>query len=251
MPAYATVVIPARLASVRFREKMLASKTGKPLVQHVYEAASRAKYVSRVVVATDHDRIADAVRAFGGGVVMTRSEHPNGTSRLAEACSALGIDTRGIVVNVQGDEPEMDPTLIDDLVETLDREGPHGAPIATVATPFRESEDPADPMCVKVVVSTQGKALYFSRACIPFDRDGHGVARLKHLGIYAYRRSFLDDYVRLKPGIAEVAESLEQLRALENGYAIKVIVRDGEFFGGIDTEAQYDAFVDRHSKRQK
>lgn len=245
MPAYATVVIPARLGSVRFREKMLASRTGKPLVQHVYEAASRAKYISRVVVATDHDRIAEAVRAFGGSVVMTRPEHPNGTSRLAEACSALGIDTRGIVVNVQGDEPEMDPTLIDDLVEALDREGPHGAPIATVATPFRDSEDPADPMGVKVVISTQGKALYFSRACIPHDRDGNGVARLKHLGIYAYRRSFLDDYVRLKPGIAEVAESLEQLRALENGYTIKVIVRDGEFFGGIDTEPQYDAFVER------
>lgn len=250
MPAYATIVIPARLGSVRFREKMLASRTGKPLVQHVYEAASKAKSASRVVVATDHERIAEVVRAFGGGVVMTKPEHPNGTSRLAEACSALGIDTRGIVVNVQGDEPEMDPALIDDLVETLDREGPHGAPIATVATPMKETENPNDPMCVKVVITTQGKALYFSRSCIPFDRDGQGVPRLKHLGIYAYRRAFLDDYVRLKPGVAEVGESLEQLRALENGYTIKVIVREGEFFGGIDTEAQYDAFVERFERSQ-
>ncbi len=252
MPAYATAVIPARLGSTRLAEKILLSETGKTLVEHVYEAASRAKRITRVVVATDHDRIAEAVRAFGGNVVMTRADHPNGTSRIAEACSALGIDTRGIVINVQGDEPDMEPSLIDDVVDALDAEGPYGAPIATVATPFRADERPDDPAVVKVVITAQGKALYFSRACIPFDRDGGGVGtapRLKHLGVYGYRRAFLDDYTRLKPSPAELAEQLEQLRAIENGYAIKMVVREGRFPGGIDTRAQYDAFVRRWASR--
>lgn len=239
MPS-AIAVIPARYDSVRFPGKVLADRTGKPLIQHVYERAVQAKRVSRVIVAADDDRILDAVQSFGGEVVMTRRDHPNGTSRIAEAVAGMEAD---LIVNVQGDEPDIDPALIDLAVRTLERHG--DCPIATLASPFAADENPADPNIVKVVVDQSGCALYFSRSLIPFDRDNTvRVKPLKHVGLYVYRREFLPNYVSLPPTPLEQAEKLEQLRVLEHGYKIAVAIGEAHFHG-IDTPEQYDEFVRR------
>ncbi|MHC4420155.1 MAG: 3-deoxy-manno-octulosonate cytidylyltransferase [Planctomycetota bacterium] len=242
--AEAIAVIPARYASVRFPGKVLADRTGKPLVQHVYEQVAAARHVGRVVVAADDRRIVDAVEGFGGEAVMTRPDHANGTSRIAEVAPALGA---GIIVNVQADEPEIEPELIDLAVQDLHE---HPACVAsTLAAPFTDAEDPADPNIVKVVISAAGTALYFSRALIPHDRDGTATTRpLKHVGMYVYRREFLETFVGLAPTPLERAERLEQLRILEHGYAIAVAVADVRFHG-IDTPQQYDEFVERFSLR--
>lgn len=240
-----TIIIPARLGSSRFPGKVLADRTGMPLIQHVHEAVSRATCASSVVVAVDDQRVAEVVRGFGGRVVMTSVAHPNGTSRLAEAATLLGLGPDEVVVNAQGDEPELDPTLIDAAVETLVRTG---APMATVATPM----DPArmgDPNVVKVVCRNDGRALYFSRAPIPFVRDtssaGDRQGPLRHIGIYAYRRSFLGVYADLPETALERTEMLEQLRALAYGHEISVAIREDRGGGGIDTPEQYEAFVTR------
>ncbi len=245
-------VIPARFGSTRFPGKPLADRTGKPLIQHVVEQARRAKRIGRVVVATDDARIYDTVRAFGGEAVMTRADHPNGTSRIAEAVEKLeapeaaGPET--IIVNVQGDEPEIEPRVIDELVAGL--EDDPDAPMATLASDFAPDEDPANPNIVKLVtanVNGRLRALYFSRSLIPFHRDPVLTARppyLKHPGLYAYRRDFLLRYVTLSATPLEQAEQLEQLRALEHGYPI-AIIRTQVRHHGIDTPEQYDAFVAR------
>lgn len=238
----AVAIIPARLASTRFPRKVLADATGMPLIWHVYERAKLAPSVSRVVIATDAQEVADVVRARGGEVVMTSVDHPNGTSRLAEAAATLGLAPDQIVVNVQGDEPELDPSAIDHAVAAIQKTG---APVATVATPLESAADAANPAIVKVVLRLDGTALYFSRAMIPFDRDASGAAGpLRHLGLYVYRAGFLARYVQLEPTPLERTEMLEQLRILEHGHAIAVAVvaTRGE---GIDTPEQYAAFVAR------
>lgn len=241
-PSAAVAIIPARLGSTRFPGKMLAAETGKPLVEHVRGAALRAGRVARVVVATDAMEIAEAVRGFGGEAVMTSPEHPNGSSRLAEAADILGLGPDEVVVNVQGDEPEIDPGLIDLAVETLLETG---ADVATVASPFGPGQDPADPNIVKVVLDARGRALYFSRALVPHDRDGAGGRRpLKHVGLYVYRAGFLRRYVALPETPLEQTEKLEQLRVLEHGGSIAVAVAEAHHVG-IDTPAQYQAFVRR------
>lgn len=233
-------VIPTRFGSTRFPGKMLADRTGKPLVQHVYERALLATSISRVLVATDDERIASAVRAFDGDAIMTRADHPNGTSRIAEVAESIDAP---IIVNVQGDEPELDPALIDAAVEALKNDAE--APVATVASPFAKDEDPRNPNIVKVVRDVRGRALYFSRALIPHDRDGTGqTTPLKHVGLYVYRREFLFEYITLAATPLEEAERLEQLRILEHGRAIAVAVREAHHHG-IDTPEQYDAFVRR------
>jgi 3-deoxy-manno-octulosonate cytidylyltransferase (CMP-KDO synthetase) len=240
----AVVIIPARMASSRFPGKVLADATGKPLIRHVYERAKRAACAARVVIATDDRRIEEAARRFGAECVMTSAEHPSGTSRLAEAAAALALKADEIVVNVQGDEPELEPGLIDAGVEALVKTG---APVATVAVPFGAGEDAANPNLVKVVVGGDGTALYFSRALIPFERDSGSrkVAPLKHLGLYVYRRAFLDEYLKMAATALEATEQLEQLRILYHGKKIAVAVRDVRTFGGIDTPEQYEAFVAR------
>ncbi|MHC4219110.1 MAG: 3-deoxy-manno-octulosonate cytidylyltransferase, partial [Planctomycetota bacterium] len=212
--AEAIAVIPARYASVRFPGKVLAARTGKPLIQHVYERVMAASSVGRVVVAADDQRIVDAVAGFGGEAIMTRADHLNGTSRIAEVAPALEAD---VIVNVQGDEPEIEPVLIDLAVQQLRA---HPACVAsTLGAPFTDEEDPADPNIVKVVADGRGFALYFSRALIPHDRDGTAAIRpLKHVGMYVYRRDFLETYVSLPPTPLEQSERLEQLRILEHGY---------------------------------
>jgi 3-deoxy-manno-octulosonate cytidylyltransferase (CMP-KDO synthetase) len=236
-------IIPARMASSRFPGKVLADRTGKPLIQHVYEAAARASTLSRLVVATDDQRVADAVARFDADCVLTSPDHPNGTSRLAEAAAILQLPDDAIVVNVQGDEPELEPTLVDSAVNVLVRTG---LDVGTAAIPIPADEDPDNPNLVKVTVGANEQALYFSRSRIPYPRNPGPHARpLRHIGIYTYRRRFLRTYGSLAPTPLELAESLEQLRVLEHGYAIAVAVCQGAAHAGIDTPEQYDAFVTR------
>ena len=244
----ALAVIPARFASTRFPAKPLAKATGKFLIQHVVEQVRKAKSVGRIIVATDDQRIFDAVTSFGGEAMMTDESHPNGTSRIAQVVNAIPPADSSIVVNVQGYEPEIEPEVIDQLVAGLIAD--ETAEMATLASPFAPGEDATNPNIVKLVVTTgpRPRALYFSRSLIPFDRDKkNNVAPLKHPGLYAYRRDFLLHYVTLPPSPLEQCEQLEQLRALENGHAIAVI-RTVTRHHGIDTPEQYEAFVQR-SKR--
>lgn len=240
-------IIPARLASSRLPGKVLLNRTGKTLLQHVYESARGARRPSRFVVAADDAAVVRIAQGFGAEAVLTRVDHPNGTSRLAEACEMLGLADDAIVVNVQGDEPELDPSLIDAAVEALEETG---AEVATIASPFGPGEDPSNPNVVKVVVSAAGMALYFSRALIPHRRDATGtsVPPLKHVGLYVYRVGFLKRYVELAPTALEQTESLEQLRVLWYGYRIAVAVRASRG-QGIDTPEQYEAFVRKMAER--
>jgi 3-deoxy-manno-octulosonate cytidylyltransferase (CMP-KDO synthetase) len=245
-----TVVIPVRYGSTRFPGKALANETGKTLVQHVYERAQQATRVGAVVVATDDERIRAAVASFGGRAVMTSTDHPNGTSRIAEAAAGLDSD---IIVNVQGDEPEIEPALIDVAIEALERDA--ACVMSTVGSPFAADEDPADPNIVKVVADRAGRAMLFSRAPIPHFRDADAATTLegragpyKHVGLYVYRRAFLGRYVELPPTPLEQAESLEQLRVLEHGERIAVAIAVARHHG-IDTPAQYAAFVARERAR--
>jgi len=237
----ATAIIPARYASTRLPGKPLLAETGKPLIQHVVESLRGARRIERAVVATDDERIAAAVRGFGGQAVLTRADHRCGTDRIAEAAEALGLADEAIVVNVQGDEPEIPPACVDELVALI---AGCDAPMATLLTALPPGRA-ADPNRVKCVADRTGRALYFSRSPIPHDRDAAGgVAYKLHLGIYAYRTAFLKRFTQLPQTPAETAEKLEQLRALEHGYAIATAEID--YHGaGIDTPEDYAAFVAR------
>jgi 3-deoxy-manno-octulosonate cytidylyltransferase (CMP-KDO synthetase) len=243
-------IIPARLASTRLPGKVLLSETGWPLIRHVWASACRANSLSRVVIATDAPEVRGVVRSFGGECVMTRATHPNGTSRLAEAARKLRLADQDVVVNVQGDEPEMERGFIDAAVRAL-RVG--GAEVATVALPFESGEDATNPNIVKVVTGKDGRGLYFSRSLVPFVRDPKSGVEppLRHVGLYAYRVGFLKKYVRLKEAPIERAESLEQLRVLWHGYRIQVAVCRGRAPAGIDTAEQYAAFVKRWEAGRK
>ncbi len=235
-------IIPARYESIRFPGKVLADRTGKPLIQHVYERAAQVSCLDEVIIATDNQRIEDAVRAFGGHVIRTRTDHPNGTSRIAEAVESIEAD---IVVNVQGDEPQLDPALIDRTVQAL-LDAPD-APMSTLASSFGPGEDQSDPNIVKVVVGDDGRAITFTRSidkarakCPP------GSEPLKHVGLYVFRRAFLPEYVALPSTPGERAERLEQLRVLEHGRTI-VVARGDVHHHGIDTPEQYEQFVAWHA----
>ena len=241
----AVAVIPARYGSSRFPGKPLVNRTGKYLIQHVYEQVSRAQLLNSVIVATDDERILAAVESFGGRARMTSPDHVCGTDRVAEVARELDRQVE-LIVNVQGDEPEIEPDYLDQLVRLL--QGRDGCQMATLACPFSPGSDPADPNCVKVVVDASGRAIYFSRSLIPYPRDGgqaDGPERwLLHLGVYAYRRDFLLEYAGWPPARLERIEQLEQLRALERGVAIAV-GRVERATVGIDTPADYEAFVRR------
>jgi 3-deoxy-manno-octulosonate cytidylyltransferase (CMP-KDO synthetase) len=245
------VVIPARLASTRLPRKLLLNETGKTLVQHTYEAASRATRPAGVCVAADHEEIAAAVRAFGGEVRMTSPDCASGTDRVAEVARQLqDVD---IVVNVQGDEPELPGSSIDRVIELLE-EQPDLA-MSTLATPIRDHQRLNDPAAVKVVFDANGRALYFSRSPIPHAREWRDELLSAdpphfylHIGLYAYRRDFLLRLATLPRTPLEQLENLEQLRVLENGYAIGVgVVNDPTV--GIDTPEDYRAFVSRTLSR--
>ncbi|NCC85759.1 MAG: 3-deoxy-manno-octulosonate cytidylyltransferase, partial [Clostridia bacterium] len=223
-------VIPARYASTRLPGKPLAMIAGKPMIQHVYERACRAVIPQEVVVATDSDIVAETVKGFGGKVMMTSPDHPSGTDRLAEVALSYGdID---VIVNVQGDEPMIPPEVIDRLAQAF--EDDEDLNMATLKTLMGE-EDYNNPNAVKVVTDQNGYALYFSRSLLPYPRNKTADFKVyKHVGIYAYRRSFLLSYAAFEPTPLEQIEGLEQLRALENGQRIKVL--ESKFQGiGIDT----------------
>ncbi|MCS6861309.1 MAG: 3-deoxy-manno-octulosonate cytidylyltransferase [Abditibacteriales bacterium] len=223
-------VIPARYASSRFPGKALADIAGKPMIQWVYERASQAECLQRLLVATDDERIAEAVRRFGGEVVMTSPEHPSGTDRLAEAVRDMPCD---IVVNVQGDEPLIDPRAIEQAVQPLLNDA--ALQMSTLATPITAEEVWHDPNVVKVVTDVNGFALYFSRASIPYHRSGMPpLNALHHVGLYVYRKDFLLRFAALAPTPLEELERLEQLRVLESGGKIKVVVTDYTAIG-VDT----------------
>jgi 3-deoxy-manno-octulosonate cytidylyltransferase (CMP-KDO synthetase) len=237
------VCIPARYASTRFPGKVLAKETGKYLIQHTWEQARKAKLPQRVLIAADDEKIVRAAREFGAECVLTSPNHQSGTDRIAEAVGGTDAD---IVINVQGDEPQIDPEHIDYLARLL-LDSPD-APMATLAAGFASREQIADPNVVKVIVDANGKAIYFSRSVIPYDRERAGVGDvswyLRHIGIYAYRREFLLTITSLPQTPLEKLEKLEQLRAIEHGYAI-LVGKVEHTCEGIDTPEQYAAFVKR------
>ena len=239
-----TVVIPARFGSTRFPAKILASQTGMPLVQHVVQQVRQCRRVREVIVACDDQRIVDALRPYETRCVMTSSAHQSGTDRIAEVARGLKDE---IIVNVQGDEPEIEPQVVDSLIERLENASEQ---MATAATAFAAGADPANPNLVKVAIAPDGRAIYFSRSPIPFHRDATEPPPQPyylHLGIYAYRREFLLQFASWPPSPLERTEKLEQLRALEHGASIYVL-KVSRATHGIDTPEQYAEFVQRHRK---
>lgn len=232
-----TVIVPARYASSRFPGKPLAELGGKPMVVRVCEQAAKSGALA-VHVATDDERIAGAVRAHGHAALMTRADHPSGTDRIAEAALALGLADEAIVVNIQGDEPLIDPGLVGAVAGALERD--QEASVASACHPIRDPEAQSNPNVVKVVLDARGRALYFSRAQIPYPR-APGVVCFRHAGIYAYRVGFLKQYSALQPSPLEKIEALEQLRVLWHGFRITVVVSEGEILPGVDTPQDLEA----------
>ncbi len=219
----AIAVIPSRYSSTRLPGKPLVSLAGKPMIQRVWERTKQAKRVRRVLIATDDERIMKAAASFGAEAVMTRSEHRSGTERVAEVAATIHGGDQEVFVNVQGDEPLVEPEAIDTLVEAIEAE--EDVAVATLMVAIANPPDIMDPNIVKVVLDFDGNALYFSRAPIPWVRDRQGPVygqHMKHLGLYAFRRSALLDFAILPVGALERIEQLEQLRWMENGYKIRV-----------------------------
>lgn len=245
-----TAIIPARYASVRFEGKALADIQGKPMVQHVYERTAKAGLIDEVIVATDDERIAAAVQAFGGRVEMTGRHHETGTDRLAEVAGRIDSD---IIVNVQGDEPLIEPAMIDQAIKPL-VDDPQ-VMMGTLKSQIRTLHDFLSPNVVKVVTDLKGFALYFSRSPMPNFRDkwqdmkdekftSGTILSYKHVGLYVYRREFLLEYSAMAPTSLEMAEKLEQLRVLENGYRIKVVETEYETIG-VDTPGDLEKVLER------
>ncbi|NHZ36355.1 3-deoxy-manno-octulosonate cytidylyltransferase [Massilia rubra] len=233
------VIIPARMASTRLPDKPLADLGGKPMVVRVAERAA-ASGAERIIVATDHEAIASACRQHGVEVCMTRADHPSGTDRIAEVARTLDLAPDAVVVNLQGDEPLIDPAL---LAASAALVGP-GVPMATCAHPLHEAADAFNPNVVKVVLDKLGRAMYFSRATIPWHRDGFAQSKdslpaayvaLRHIGLYAYTNAFLQTYPTLEPAPLEAVEALEQLRVLWHGFPIAVHVTKSAPAAGVDT----------------
>jgi 3-deoxy-manno-octulosonate cytidylyltransferase (CMP-KDO synthetase) len=230
---HTVVVIPARYASTRFPGKALADIAGRPMIEHVYRRASAARNVDAVIVATDDERIADAVRKFGGDVRLTRSTHATGTDRIAEVAATIDCD---LIVNLQGDEPLIEPGTIDEAIEPFRDDAE--LVMTSLCHRFQPSEDVLDPNAVKVVIDPHGCAMYFSRSPIPFFRgaaaDHQTAGPYKHIGLYVQRRDFLLKVASLEPTPLERAEALEQLRVLENGYSIRMVETQHDSIG-VDT----------------
>lgn len=250
--------LPARYNSTRFPGKVLAKDTGKFLIQHTYEQACLAKLPNKILIAADDKRIAQAAKSFGADCIMTSPDCASGTDRIAEAIADIDVD---IVVNLQADEPEIDPKNIDYVAEIL-IDNPD-CPMATLAAEFQNPDQIADPNIVKVVVTSYerratsdeiGRAIYFSRSVIPYNREKGGLGPvncyLRHLGIYAYRKDFLLKFTKLPQGNLEQIEKLEQLRAIENGFEI-LVGKVQHFCDGIDTPQQYAEFVTRYKSKVK
>jgi len=250
-----TAIIPARYGSTRFEGKALADICGKPMIQHVYERTTRSSLVSDVVVATDDERIASVVRKFGGRVEMTSTGHETGTDRLAEVAGRIDSD---VIVNVQGDEPLIEPAMIDEAIEPLVGDG--SVMMSTLKSRIKTLHDFLSPNVVKVVTDWEGYALYFSRSPVPNFRDKWNDLKdekfatgkllcYKHVGLYVYRREFLLQFSQMSPTYLELSEKLEQLRVLENGYRIKVVETSHDSIG-VDTPTDLAAVVDKLRKLQ-
>lgn len=225
-------VIPARYPSSRFEGKPLALLAGKPMIEHVYRSARESSLLTDLVVATDDERIFQAVEGFGGRAMMTSADHPSGTDRVAEVARGVEAD---VVVNIQGDEPFISPLVIDQLVEPFRREDT--LEMSTLMRKIRDPEALTDPNVVKVVIDRDGYALYFSRALIPYPRRGEGASAFEHIGLYAYSKRFLLAYANLEPATLERVEGLEQLRVLENGHRIRVVETHDHLGLSVDTPA--------------
>ena len=242
-------VIPARYSSTRLAGKVLAKDTGKFLIQHTYEQTCKAKLPERVIIAADDEKIVTAAKSFGADCVLTSVEHKSGTDRIAEAVADFNAD---IIVNIQADEPEIDPAYIDKVAKLLVDNPDY--PMSTLAAPCKTAADVANPNIVKVITDSNGKAIYFSRSPIPYDRESGGIGDVKqylrHLGIYAYRRDFLLKITKLPQTPLEKIEKLEQLRAIENGYGI-LVGKVEHTTDGIDTPEQYAEFVKRMGEVKK
>ncbi len=242
-------VIPARFGSTRFAAKVLAKDTGKFLIQHTYEQACLAKLPEKVIIAADDEKVVAAAETFGAECILTSVEHKSGTDRIAEAVADMDVD---IVVNLQADEPEIDPGNIDYLARLLIDNPDY--PMATLAADFQNAQQVADPNIVKVITDHNNCAIYFSRFPIPYDREESGVGNvqqyLRHLGIYAYRKQFLLNVTALPQTPLEKIEKLEQLRAIESGFNI-LVGKVEHTCDGIDTPQQYAEFVKRYKKKQK
>lgn len=246
-------VIPARLESKRLPRKLLLNETGKPLLQHTWEAAKQATNISEVIIATDSTEIFAVAKRFGAHCVLT-GEHPSGTDRIAEV-AFRELKDASVIVNVQGDEPEINPRDLDSLVIELTKEDGREIQMATLAVPSTNTEDWNNSNCVKVVSTTDRRALYFSRAAIPCYRDQQNAQTdplcqnwLRHIGVYAYRREFLIELSRTPPSQLELTESLEQLRAYELGAHIRLVIVQ-ESAVGIDTADDYQQFVERYRSK--
>ncbi|WP_411845075.1 3-deoxy-manno-octulosonate cytidylyltransferase [Roseibacillus persicicus] len=226
-------VIPARWASSRFPGKPLFRLCGKPLLEHVCDRARQCEQLDQIVVATDDERIEKAAQSFGMEVVMTSAEHPTGTDRIAEAAARFPSATH--FINIQGDEPLIEPALVDQLASQLGADA--SIDLITAASPLQDTAQLQDPNIVKVVLNACNDALYFSRSPIPFARVADSVQPLRHIGLYGYRSDFLRDFVQWPPAPLEIAESLEQLRALHHGARIRVVLTDHEAIG-LDTPDQ-------------
>jgi 3-deoxy-manno-octulosonate cytidylyltransferase (CMP-KDO synthetase) len=241
------VCIPARYSSTRFPAKVLAKDTGKFLIQHTWERACLARLVDKVIIAADDQRIAAAANTFGAECILTSAKHKSGTDRIAEAVADIDVD---IVVNLQADEPEIDPENIDYLAQ-LSIKNPDYQ-MATLAADFQSAEQIADPNIVKVITDCDNRAIYFSRVAIPYDRGKSGIGDvrqyLRHLGIYAYRKEFLLKFTASPQTPLEKIEKLEQLRAIENGFPV-LVGKVEHSCDGIDTPQQYAEFVRREKQR--
>jgi 3-deoxy-manno-octulosonate cytidylyltransferase (CMP-KDO synthetase) len=235
--------IPARYGSTRLAGKVLAKDTGKFLIQHTYERACRAALPEKVIIAADDQKIVDAAGTFGAECILTSTEHKSGTDRIAEAVADIDVE---IVVNLQADEPEIDPQNIDFLARLLTENPDYH--MATLAADFQNPGQIANPDIVKVIIDSNNRAIYFSRAPIPYDRDKSGVGKIqqysRHIGIYAYRKQFLLKITALPQTKLEKIEKLEQLRAIENGFQI-LVGKVKHVCDGIDTPQQYAEFVKR------
>ncbi|HUV40698.1 MAG TPA: 3-deoxy-manno-octulosonate cytidylyltransferase [Sedimentisphaerales bacterium] len=242
------ICIPARYGSTRFPGKVLAKDTGKFLIQHTWQQACLAKLPHRVIIAADDHRVLEAAQSFGAECLMTRTDHKSGTDRIAEAVTKIDCD---IVINLQADEPEIDPANIDCLAQLLIKNPDYQ--MATLAAEFQNTEEIANPDIVKVITDSNNKAVYFSRAAIPYDREKSGVGELhqylRHIGIYAYRKEFLQKITTLPQTPLEKIEKLEQLRAIENGLPI-IAAKVRHTCIGIDTPQQYAQFVKRYKARK-
>ena len=241
--------IPARYGSTRLAGKVLAKDTGKFLIQHTYERACRAALPEKVIIAADDQKIAAAAKTFGAECILTSVDHKSGTDRIAEAVKDIDVE---IVVNLQADEPEIDPQNIDYLAGLLVKNPDY--PMATLAADFQNSEQIANPDIVKVIIDSNDCAIYFSRAPIPYDREKAGIGKiqqyLRHIGIYAYSKQFLLKITSLPQTKLEKIEKLEQLRAIENGFSI-LVGKVRHTCDGIDTPQQYAEFVKRYKKSKR